>query len=519
MTPSRTLNNDELKGKVETKIISLWHNMKYGWSGKMRRSSFSKEAAVWFLGRCYHRKMTPCPSMETSSVEMSNMLAATGGVENRLLTLSMHEEQPTSSESYLNALTPTSDVDRAIEPPEETGQDVASNYEDGIEGFKKDFISRLWMTYRKDFALMQTEQSVNGSSGYTSDCGWGCMIRSGQMLLAQALVVHFLGRTWRFDPDSQIFSTAEDHIHRRIVRWFGDQVSKNSPFSIHTLVELGKASGKKVGEWYGPGSVAHLIKQAVKQAARENLDLAALHVYVAQDCTIYSQDIFDECYSKENQSVPWQHQNQPKGQRREITTWKALILLIPLRLGHEKLNPIYGDCLKAMLSLEWCIGIIGGRPKHSLYFVGYQDDKLIHLDPHYCQDNVDVNTENFSLSSFHCKSARKMKISRMDPSCCLGFYISSRNDYDRFQSSVQPYLLPVQNYTQRAQSQNCVASQKSFGLEFNYPMFAFGSGRLRDQHLPLPTQRNFLPSSPGSKSPNQNSDDEDDDGIEDFVIV
>lgn len=30
--------------------------------------------------------------------------------------------------------------------------------------------------------------------------------------------------------------------------------------------------------------MAHLLKQAVKEAAKENLDLASLHVYVAQDC-------------------------------------------------------------------------------------------------------------------------------------------------------------------------------------------------------------------------------------------
>lgn len=517
VTPTRTINtSDELKGKVETKIISLWHNMKYGWSGKMR-SSFNKESAIWLLGRCYHQKMTPCPSME-ASVELSSMLTVN---ENKMMTLSMHEEQPTSAELYLNALTPTSDdgehVDQAIEPAEETGQDVAGNYEDGIEGFKKDFVSRIWMTYRKDFAVMLAEPTDAPGSGYTSDCGWGCMIRSGQMLLAQALVMHFLGRSWRYDPDSQIFSTAEDHIHRRIVRWFGDQVSKNSPFSIHTMVELGKATGKKVGEWYGPGAVAHLLKQALKQSARENLDLAALHVYVAQDCTIYNQDIFDECYSKENQSVPWKPQSNhfsPARARREITTWKSLILLIPLRLGHEKLNPIYGDCLKAMLSLEWCIGIIGGRPKHSLYFVGYQDDKLIHLDPHYCQDMDDVNQECFPLSSFHCKSARKMKISKMDPSCCLGFYISSRNDYDRFQAGVQQYLLPVKS---DRPGQSCVAPPKNFGLEYNYPMFVFNSGRLRDQNMEQLVVRNSFPS-PASPS-RQFSDDDDDDGIEDFVIV
>lgn len=129
----------------------------------------------------------------------------------------------------------------------------SSNQISDIEGFKRDFISRLWMTYRREFPTM------NGSN-YTSDCGWGCMLRSGQMLLAQAMVCHFLGRSWRWDPDTQLHSTHEDNMHRKIIRWFGDSSSKNSPFSIHALVTLGLDSGKKPGDWYGPSSVSYLMK-------------------------------------------------------------------------------------------------------------------------------------------------------------------------------------------------------------------------------------------------------------------
>lgn len=125
--------------------------------------------------------------------------------------------------------------------------------DEGIEGFKRDFVSRIWMTYRREFPIL------NGSN-YTSDCGWGCMLRSGQMMLAQALVCHFLGRSWRFDLDTQLHATHEDNLHRKILRWFGDSSSRNCPFSIHTLVTLGTESGKKPGDWYGPGSVAHLLK-------------------------------------------------------------------------------------------------------------------------------------------------------------------------------------------------------------------------------------------------------------------
>lgn len=106
--------------------------------------------------------------------------------------------------------------------PETPPDSISSSYDESLAyeeaprdggwppAFLDDFESRIWMTYRSEFdpiprsqdpkalaALsfsMRLKTQLSEQTGFASDSGWGCMIRSGQSLLANAISVQRLGR-------------------------------------------------------------------------------------------------------------------------------------------------------------------------------------------------------------------------------------------------------------------------------------------------------------------------------------
>ncbi|KAL2301989.1 hypothetical protein Nmel_011392 [Mimus melanotis] len=229
--------------------------------------------------------------------------------------------------------------------------------------------------------------------------------------------------------------------HRKIISWFGD--SPLAAFGLHQLIEYGKKSGKMAGDWYGPAVVAHILRKAVEEA--RDPELQGVTVYVAQDCTVYSSDVIDrQCSLLDSGKAGT----------------KAVIILVPVRLGGERTNTDYLEFVKGILSLEYCVGIIGGKPKQSYYFAGFQDDSLIYMDPHYCQSFVDVSIKDFPLESFHCPSPKKMSFKKMDPSCTIGFYCRTVQDFEKASEEITKML-------------------KSSSKE-KYPLFTFVKGHSRD---------------------------------------
>ena len=81
--------------------------------------------------------------------------------------------------------TPGNNENDSNENENETTSNEPPSVDPGLAAFLIDFQSTAWITYRRNFPAIDTGDSM--IIPYTSDAGWGCTYRSGQMLLAQAL--------------------------------------------------------------------------------------------------------------------------------------------------------------------------------------------------------------------------------------------------------------------------------------------------------------------------------------------
>ncbi|KAJ6788889.1 hypothetical protein PWT90_00099 [Aphanocladium album] len=317
-------------------------------------------------------------------------------------------------------------------PPESTGgsfcsvdQSEAGQENGWPQSFIADFDSRFWMTYRSEFKPiprsvdpkaassmslpMRIKYQLGDQGGFSTDSGWGCMIRSGQSLLANAVGMIRLGRDWRRGQRK-----AEEI---EIVRMFADDPA--APYSIHKFVEYGSTRcGKYPGEWFGPSATSQCIK-ALMDANETNM-----RVYMTGD----SPDVYEDSFMSTA--------------RGGDGVFKPTIILISTRLGIDKITPVYWEALISALQMPQSVGIAGGRPSSSHYFVGAQGNFLFYLDPHHTRvalpykANVNDYTTD-EIDSCHTSRLRRLHVQEMDPSMLIGFIIRSEKEWEEWRRGIK----------------------------------------------------------------------------------
>ncbi|EOD35474.1 hypothetical protein EMIHUDRAFT_201591 [Emiliania huxleyi CCMP1516] len=155
-----------------------------------------------------------------------------------------------------------------------------------------------------------------------------------------------------------------------------------APYSLHRITLEGQAQGLPVGRWMGPASIAQVLVVAAASGGGGG--------------------------------------------------WRPLLLLVPLRLGLDRLNAEYVPTILGLLRLPQCVGVIGGRPRSSYYFIGSQGEparRLLYLDPHEVQPALRPDDPDVA-SCHYGRGLRSVRVGDIDPSLAFGFLCGSADEFD-----------------------------------------------------------------------------------------
>jgi cysteine protease ATG4 len=393
--------------------------------------------SIWFLGKEY--AATPPKPVSTTERE-ADMVDIESSVDS-------HDPSDVNTSTTDDSQQPQQQTSSFDDAQHVSGENVPSLSNDPADGgwpqlFLDDFESRIWMTYRSNFPPIPRSQDPSATSGMTfsvrlrnlaeregfsSDTGWGCMIRSGQSLLANALIILHLGREWRRNrqPTPTSSKTTSHPTEASILSLFADDPS--APFSIHRFVQHGAtACGKHPGQWFGPSATASCIKELSTEAAA-----SGLRVYVNPA----GSEVFEDRFLRIASSSP-----NPSSD--SSPTINPTLILLGIRLGLDRITPVYHEALKSSLTYPQSIGIAGGRPSSSHYFVGCQGDLFLYLDPHETRAYLPYhpNTEAYTpeqIDSAHTRRLRGLRISEMDPSMLIGFLIRNEEDWEDWKRRIK----------------------------------------------------------------------------------
>ena len=77
------------------------------------------------------------------------------------------------------------------------------------------------------------------------------------------------------------------------------------------------------------------------------------------------------------------------------------------------------------------VGIAGGRPSSSHYFIGHQGEQFFYLDPHSTRPALPLDPSPEDIASCHTRRVRRVGMEEMDPSMLLGFLVRTREEFEQ----------------------------------------------------------------------------------------
>lgn len=173
-------------------------------------------------------------------------------------------------------------------------------------------------------------------------------------------------------------SSSNEAAYRRIIALFADvmDVNLHSPFSLQNIVAV---SDIAAGDWFGPGAACTPLATLVNAWPGFQGD--------------YWSHALPSSFSPSNSTIRMTicHDGMMIGSIAEsrvgitkhwsavtldditpLDEWTPCLFVFPLRLGIDNISENYQKVIRKMMTFPQSAGIVGGRPRASLYFFGMQ---------------------------------------------------------------------------------------------------------------------------------------------------
>ena len=333
----------------------------------------------------------------------------------------------------------------------------------GLKSYFNQLNKLLLMTYRSNY-----KEQVNSKNNekYTSDCGWGCMIRSSQMIFSRMIYKIFkLIYKNRFASDiiiksiipffidnnismTEINIKSSDCINlglenylNQLKKFLEEKNSKNEnekkiyiksidpPFSIHKICRIGEIFGRTCGEWFSDFELPK-IYEIINKTFNIIPNLEILHF----NSDIEMNLVMEKCLEKIeiNDEMPQPNPEDKdifKNEKKEYFKFKKMgAIFVSVRLGVTDIPSEYFESIKKIFDCKQLLGIIGGKINSASYFFGYCEDDLLYLDPHFNQDSIKDLDEN-NLMTYINKTVYSLPFEDFQPAFTIGFLFRDMNEF------------------------------------------------------------------------------------------
>ena len=321
---------------------------------------------------------------------------------------------------------------------------IENNY--SKELLKKIQDSFIYMSYRS--GLVNTKFLPGNKNDYTSDCGWGCMLRCSQMMLSRGFILQKLYDLKKSKESSEVnmkdirkeilllfydkfIELEKIHLNNQIAEIYKKLLKDKievaeliPPYSIYILTLLGKCPNVFSSDHI----MISIFLKINKTLFNEYIRLVHF-----KDSFIYKKKLVKSFFKKletENDIQKENTNNIIEYNSEKYIFVKGGLIFISLRLGLHKIESLYVEMVpKLFNNLHNNIGFVSGKKKRAFYFIGIQGDKLIFADPHF---NQKIERDEINFPSYSVNELYLMSIKELSSEITVGVGIFSKDDFEQF---------------------------------------------------------------------------------------